>query len=396
MFRKNLSILLFYFLKSVAAAPVEFNLGEGDTGPSKNTILGINRWVFIAAISFPFVCILFCLWCFCIGRSSAKNIERVKKERYILEHQQNTLLDHGNKRNSHGASDSSSITKKIISPHKEVEKEAKSLNSKKKKYYEREFEDEIEEETTVDLSSIKITGPDSFITSSPILKAKGKKTQTPLISPIIKEKAKKTETPFTSPIIKEKARKTESSMTSPIVKEKAKKSSSLSSSPTFSPIITAPRPNKINATAAVAAKMDSSIPISSNASVSSFETSSNASSTNSSGSKKKGGKKKGGKKKKGSSHTGEFYNVNAGSSLGMSPALNYNGVPTAMNPQAYYQQLYNSAAAQVAAMPNPYFSPYNQSPYFSPNGVNIASTLTNPYNTSPYLSTSTKSGKTNK
>jgi len=357
--------------------------------------LGINRWVFISAVSFPFVCIFFCLWCFCIGRRSAKNIERVKKERYILEHQQNTLLNHGNKRSSHDASDSSSITKKIISPHKEVEKEAKSLNSKRKRYFETDFEDEIEEETTVDLSSVKISGTNSFVTSSPLLKTKGKKIQTPLISPIIKEKPKKTESSLTSPIIKEKAKKTESPMTSPAIKEKTKKTSSQSSSPSFSPVIPAPRPNKINATAAVAAKMDSSIPISSNASVSSFETASVASSNNSNGSKKKGGKKKGGKKKKGSSHAGEFYNSNVGSSLGMSPALNYNTVQAPMNTQAYYQQLYNNAAAQVAAMPNPYFSPYNQSPYFTANGVNIASTLTNPYNTSPYLST-TKTGKTNK
>jgi len=138
------------------------------------------------------------------------------------------------------------------------------------------------------------------------------------------------------------------------------------------------RPKKINATAAVAARMDPSVPPSPRSTTSSIETSS-INSTQSGGSKKKGGKKKGGKKKK------------EASQLGMSPVLGappspYLGNPgTPVSPQLYYQQMYNAAAAQVASVPNPYYATYNQSPYYSAAGVNVASSLANPYNTSPYL-----------
>jgi len=210
------------------------------------------------------------------------------------------------------------------------------MNNKKTRNVEKLNVGKYEEDSTVDLTSLKITGSKSPITSSPALKEKGK---TPSYLDFDNEK------------------------------------------------IQTQRPKKINATAAVAAKMDPTVPPSPKGSVSSFETSS-ITSTQSNGSKKKGGKKKKAtKKKRESALPNETPTTSSSTSLGMSPVLNYNGVSTTMNPQMYYQQLYNNAAAQVAAMPSPYFSAYNQSPYFGANGVNVASTLANPYNTSPYLGT---------
>jgi len=200
-------------------------------------------------------------------------------------------------------------------------------------------------------------------------------------------------------------------ISSPLVKEK-KKTKRRSNAP--SPLlnfdtekVNASRPKKVNATAAVAARMDPTVPSSPKApSISSLETSSVVS-TASNGSGKKGGKKKkknGKKKKRESTLANETLNTNSSSSIGMSPVLNYNGVSNPISPQMYYQQMYNAAAAQVApvppvtsvapvtSMPSPYYAAYSQSPYYGSSAMNMKN-LTSPYNTSPYL-TNAKTPKT--
>ncbi|OUM68776.1 hypothetical protein PIROE2DRAFT_3471, partial [Piromyces sp. E2] len=322
-----ITLLLFCILKYVVAIPIENDVLNLEKASEKKdyTILGINLWVFITVVSIPFVFIFFCIWCWCIGRRSAKSIEENKRQRYVHEHKQNTSY----KRNSHNESDTSS-TKKVVNPQKEVEEEIRKHGTKSKKNTAKiQTNSDIYEESSLDIGSVKINSSKASTTSSPVIKEKVKKNNAP--SPLLK-------------LDVEKPR----------------------------------RPKKVNATVAVASRMDPTVPSSPRPSLSSIETSS-VTSTQSNGSKKKGGKKKGGKKKKETTQ------------LGMSPVL---GAPSSpyinkigSSPQLYYQQMYNAAASQiqVPSVPNPYYAAYSQSPYYNAAGVNVASTLANPYNTTSYL-----------
>ncbi|ORX42378.1 hypothetical protein BCR36DRAFT_416127 [Piromyces finnis] len=326
---KNTSRLFLFFciFESIAALP-QNEYYDFEKGSSKETItiLGINLWIFITVVSIPFIFIFFCLWCWCIGRNSAKAIEENKKRKYLYEHSQNTK----HKKNSQDESDTSSTAatvKKVINPQKEVKEEiskhGKKSHGNTAKIYSK---NDLYEDTSVDLASIKIESSKTSVTSSPIIKEKQKKTNLP--SPLLNFDGEKPR-----------------------------------------------RPKKVNATAKIASRIDPSIPPTP-ISMASIETAS-IHSTQSNSSKKKSGKNKTGKKKVEQSQV----NVPTVIAAPPSPYLNHVGGST-INSQLYYQQMYNAAAAQVA---NPYYAAYNQNPYYGSPGVNMVPTLTKPYNTSPYL-----------
>jgi len=124
----------------------DFDSGAATASSGNGTILGINKWVFISVIAFPILVIIFCFWCWIIGRSSSKDIENQKKEKYENELKKLTLPSTANnngtsdKRNSKSTTNNNSevIAPNYVNPQKEIEEEVgkrgfRSLFSRKKK-----------------------------------------------------------------------------------------------------------------------------------------------------------------------------------------------------------------------------------------------------------------------
>jgi hypothetical protein len=86
--------------------------GGGSGGGSNNNnganILGINKWVFISMIALPLLIILFCIWCWIVGRRSSKNMENEKKLKYENEIKKLTLSNNGND-GGHGGGNKSEV-----------------------------------------------------------------------------------------------------------------------------------------------------------------------------------------------------------------------------------------------------------------------------------------------
>jgi len=117
----------------------DFNKGNN----KNDTILGINKWIFISAVTFPVIVLILCLWCWLIGRSSSKRIENKKREKYEKELNDLNIPQHKKDKkdsttsNKNGSDVSTPTVKTYVNPQKEIEEEVgkrgfKSLFNKKK------------------------------------------------------------------------------------------------------------------------------------------------------------------------------------------------------------------------------------------------------------------------
>jgi len=344
----------------------DFNENSSDSGD--DTILGINKWVFISVISFPVVIIILCLWCWIIGRSSSKIIENRKKEKYENELKELTMptIKDSDDNNKNSNKSQNNILPKNINSQKEIEEEVgkrglRSIFKKKKS----EDGSEVETEPkTGDISSTKVGGKAPINTS------------------------------FTTD-----------------TQKKMKKNLSLVNV----------SDKNTNAKRKIASKKSPTTPVGSNASsIRSFrqDAASTTSNTPSKASvKSRANKKKSGvkKAKRGPSSTGNDTNTNNSTSSkqssqrglvnntsGMSSALSgqsasYFSNVSSLDAQSaiYYQQMYNAAAAQAAAQ-NQYYASYMQNPYYAAaaqqNAAYYAAAAQDPNNIALYNSYHNQSG----
>jgi len=284
------------------------------------TILGINKWIFISAVSFPVIVFLLCTWCWLIGRSSSKRIESKKKEKYEKELKELTIP--GQKKEKNGSEVSSSTHQSYVNPQKEIEEEVgkrgfRSLFSKKKK------EDDVEEveekdNDEKDISTSKVGGkPPINTTTTTDTQQKMKNNLT--LSNIDKNGArprknagmKSPSTPASS--VASYANSTTSSAQGKRVKKKAAGAAGTSAG------------KKTKKTA-------------------------NTDTSNSTSSKQ-------------SSQRGLVNNASNMSSALSGQSASYFSTVSSLDPQSalYYQQMY----AQAAAAQNPYYASYMQNPYYA-------------------------------
>jgi len=302
--------------------------GDGKNN-NKNTILGINKWIFISAIAFPIIVLCFFIWCWIIGRSSSKNIENKKKERYENELKENAL-PHNNKNNKN--QNSAPESPKYVDPRKEIEEEVgkrgfRSLFSKKKK----EEEDETPKKSDpadVDVSSPK-SGSKSPTNTNTSDTPKKKKNLT-----LVNLNEKNTTRP------PKKATPALKSPTTPAGSKTSSVASFRDSGSNTSSGHSKPRVPKKKPAVKKAKKTGSHA--------------GNDTNTNNSSSSKQ------------SSQRGLVNNAsNMSSALSGQSASYFSGVSSLDAQSAlYYQQMYNAAAAQAAAQ-NPYYASYMQNPYYA-------------------------------
>ncbi|ORX41840.1 hypothetical protein BCR36DRAFT_587698 [Piromyces finnis] len=287
---------------------------------SNGNILGINKWIFISAISFPAIVFILCMWCWCIGRSSSKHLENIKKARYEKELKENTIASYNNKDKV-----SSPTTSTYVNPQKEIEEEVgkrgfRSLFNKKKGE-EKEEDIEGKKESERDISSSKVGGQPPINTSTTSDTQQKMKTNLSLVNLAEKNGAVRT--------------RKNNGMKSP--------STPASSVTSFANSTTSSKQGKVrtakkktgNATAGKKAKKASS-------------TTNDATNSNSS---------------KQSSQRGLINNASNMSSAISGQSASYF---SSLDPQSalYYQQMYNAAAAQAAAQ-NQYYASYMQNPYYA-------------------------------
>jgi len=321
-------------LEDVSTGNYDF---EGKSGGS-GTILGINKWVFIGAVSFPVVVLFFCMWCWLIGRSSSKAIERKKKERYEKEIKELTIPQ-TKEDNAEGQTGTPKLTS--ANAQKEIEEEVgkrtfKSLFSKKKSEADiKTKNDTTTKEESIDISTTKVGGNapiNTTTTSDTQQKMKKNLSLASLEEKGEKEKGKSTTTGNTR--TPKKATKTPSTPGTSSAASLAVSSGS-----------TAGKPRGTKKKAATGAKKNNKKTSSSTG---------NDTNTNSTSSKQ-------------SSQRGLVNNAaNLSSALSGQSASYFSGV-TAVDPQSalYYQQMYSAAAAQAAAAQNPYYASYLQNPYYA-------------------------------
>ena len=158
-------------VKNVCVSSTVGNL-EDTTTPDINfdskqkgngTILGINKWIFISAVSFPVLVLILCIWCWLIGRSSSKKIENKKKEKYEKELKDLTVP--GQKKDKAGSETT------YVNPQKEIEEEVgkrgfRSLFSKKKGEDVKEVEEKDNNNDELDISTSKVGGKPPINTST--------------------------------------------------------------------------------------------------------------------------------------------------------------------------------------------------------------------------------------
>jgi len=161
MCNNNICVSSIGNLEDVTQGNYDF---EGKSTGS-GTILGINKWIFISAVSFPVIVLIFCIWCWLIGRSSSRAIERRKKERYEKEIKELSIPQTSKEKTE---SNAGTPKPKYYDPQKEIEEEVgkrtlKSLLSKRKKNKEATKKTEEDKkngtkEESIDISTTKVGG----------------------------------------------------------------------------------------------------------------------------------------------------------------------------------------------------------------------------------------------
>jgi len=312
------------------------------------TILGINKWVFIGAVSFPVVVLIFCIWCWLIGRSSSRAIERRKKERYEKEIKELTIPQTSKDKTE---SNAGTPKPKYYDPQKEIEEEVgkrtfKSLLSKRKKNKEAANKTEEDKkngakEESIDISTTKVGGnaPINTSSTSDTQQKMKKNLSSADLEENEKEKGKEKE--------KEKS---SSSGTTRNMKKATKTPSTPGASSSASLAVSSTsatgKPRGTKKKAATGAKKTKKTSTSTG----------NDTNTNSTSSKQ-------------SSQRGLVNNAaNLSSALSGQSASYFSGVSTVDQQNAlYYQQMYNAAAAQ-----NPYYASYLQNQYYAAAAQNAA------------------------
>jgi len=311
----------------------DFDSGAATASSGNGTILGINKWVFISVIAFPILVIIFCFWCWIIGRSSSKDIENQKKEKYENELKKLTLPSTANnngtsdKRNSKSTTNNNSevIAPNYVNPQKEIEEEVgkrgfRSLFSRKKKGADEAAGTTAgtststataKEATTVDISSSSKVGDKNNSGAAHARKVNGKKSPS---------------TPVGS---------SKHSSVASFAQDTASNASS------------AATPNKAAAKARVGNKKKTGPKKASKG------PSSSGNDTNNSTSSKQ------------SSQRGLVNNASGMSSALSGQSASYFSGTSSIDAQnaLYYQQMYNAAAAQ--AVQNQYYAAYMQNPYYA-------------------------------
>lgn len=324
------------------------------------TILGINKWVFISVIAFPILILIFCFWCWIIGRSSSKDIENKKKEKYENELKKLTLpstVNNNNggtsdKRKSTATNNGEVIVPNYVNPQKEIEEEVgkrgfRSLFSRKKK-----GDDEAAGTATGTSTTTATAKEATSVDISSSTKVGGK---APINTSITSDTQKKMKKNLTLVNLADKnnsgaaahARKVNGKKT-PSTPVGSSKHSSIASfaQDTASNASSAATPSKAAAKARVGNKKKTSPKKSSKG------PSSSGNDTNNSTSSKQ------------SSQRGLVNNASGMSSALSGQSASYFSNVSALDAQSYYQQMYNVAAAQAAAAQNPYYALYMQNPSY--------------------------------
>jgi len=337
-------------IDNICISPRNSFLREGteDENKGDGTILGINKWIFIVAVSFPFAVLFLCMWCWLIGRSSSKTIENRKKEKYEKELKEYSLSQ--NKKDG----------PLYVNPQKQLEEEVgirtfKSLFRRKKA---EEANTTTATTTTTndkktndkqesDISNTKVGGKAPINTTTSDTQQKMKKNLSSTNSED-KDKNSNSGDSRTSKKSTDATKTTAKTAAKPKITTKnanknttrnAVKSPSTSSatSPAMSSPSGKPRANKKKAAGAKKAK----------------KASSNDTNTNSTSSKQ-------------SSQRGLVSNAaNLSSALSGQSASYFNGAsPIDTQSALYYQQMYGNPAAAAAAQ-NQYYASYLQNPYYA-------------------------------
>jgi len=305
------------------------------------TILGINKWVFIATVGFPFVVFILCMWCWLIGRSSSKSIENQKRQRYEKELKEYSLPE--NKKDG----------PLYVNPQKQLEEEV-GIRTFRSLFRRKKPEDtntttndqKTNDKQESDISNKKVGGNapiNTSTTSDTQQKMKKNLSSTNLDD---KDKNSNSGDSRTSKKSTDAAKVPGKTAAKPkIVTKNANKnttknaikspSSSSATSPAMSSPSGKPRATKKKAAGAKKAK----------------KASSNDTNTNSTSSKQ-------------SSQRGLVNNAaNLSSALSGQSASYFNGAsPIDTQSALYYQQMYGNAAA---AAQNQYYASYLQNPYYA-------------------------------
>jgi len=338
-------------IDNICISPRNSFLREGteDENKGDGTILGINKWIFIIAVSFPFAVLFLCMWCWLIGRSSSKTIENRKKEKYEKELKEYSLSQ--NKKDG----------PLYVNPQKQLEEEVgirtfKSLFRRKKA---EEANTTTATTTTTndkktndkqesDISNTKVGGKAPINTNTTSDTQQKMKKNLSSTNSEDKDKNSNSGDSRTSKKSTDATKTTAKTAAKPKITTKnanknttrnAVKSPSTSSatSPAMSSPSGKPRANKKKAAGAKKAK----------------KASSNDTNTNSTSSKQ-------------SSQRGLVSNAaNLSSALSGQSASYFNGAsPIDTQSALYYQQMYGNPAAAAAAQ-NQYYASYLQNPYYA-------------------------------
>jgi len=144
---------------------------EEEEAGSSHTILGINIYIFIAALAFPALIFILCLWCWFIGRSSSKHMEDEKKAKYEDELKKMTLPNNNNSNRKTAKTDSIALSEashqRYANPQKEIEEEV-GKRGFRSLFQKNRGEDSIpkKEPSSVDISTSKVGGKAPINTST--------------------------------------------------------------------------------------------------------------------------------------------------------------------------------------------------------------------------------------